>query len=105
MDVQVYATVGKDFGNGSDGHPYHGDETQCRQRTYLVEVVLQRYGGVYQGNAGIHYDICQLEEVLSAGVAAGFVARFAGRTVYDNFHAALLGFQCHVYIDGIDTGM
>ena len=32
-----------DFGNGSDGHPYHGDETQCRQRTYLVEVVLQRF--------------------------------------------------------------
>ena len=49
--------------------------------------------------------ICQLEEVLSAGVAAGLVARFSGRTVYDNFHAALLGFQCHVYIDGIDTGM
>ena len=48
---------------------------------------------------------CLLYTSLSAGVAAGLVARFAGRTVYDNFHAALLGFQCHVYIDGIDTGM
>ena len=65
-------------------------------------MILQRHGSIYQRYAGVHYDIGKLEQVLTAGMTACFVASFSGWAVNDYFHTALLSFQCHVDVYCID---
>ena len=68
-------------------------------------MVFQRNGSVYQRHAGVNYDVGNLKEVLTTGMAAGFVSGFTCRTVHDNFHSTLLGFQRYVDVHGVDAGM
>ena len=80
MYIQLHATVGKNLGNGGDSHPHHCYETQGRQRTHLVKMVFQRNGSVYQRYAGVNYDVGNLKEVLTTGMAVCLRFHLPNRT-------------------------
>src|SRR5574344_999175 len=64
VDVEMHAAFFEYFTNCCDGHPYHCDKSQCRQRPYLIKVILQWNRSILERNTRIDNHIGKLEQIL-----------------------------------------